>query len=390
MAKRGADSHSERAPLLIIVPPNATFFLSHRLALAIGAKAAGFDVMLACPDGPNIERLAELGIEHHKIPFGRGTRAPGADLMSVVALTRLFASRRPDVVHLVTAKPALFGGWAAALTRRPALIAITGLGFVFSQRTLLARLLRRALLTGYRTALDRGDNHVIFQNTDDQRELQRAGLMRRARSSIVPGSGADLAAITRQPLPEGRPVVALPARLLRDKGVIEFVEAARRLREHPTRPIFRLIGDPDPGNPTNIPQAVIDGWVREGVVEWTGFQADINGFLSGAHLVVLPSYREGFPKTLIDAAAAGRAAVTTDVPGCRDAVVAGETGLIVPVRDASALTEAIASLLDDPERIERMGAAARRHAEAHFAIERVVEHHVGVYRALAEGASATR
>jgi glycosyltransferase involved in cell wall biosynthesis len=241
--------------------------------------------------------------------------------------------RRPDVVHLITAKPALFGGWAAALTGRPALVAITGLGFAFSNDTALARTLRRILLFGYRTAIDRPGNHVIFQNKDDQGEFERAGLMRRAKFSMLSGSGTDLSVIKRHPLPLGRPVVALPARLLRDKGVLEFVEAARRLRDHPSRPIFRLIGDPDLGNPTSVTEVELRAWVREGAVEWAGFQADINAFLAQVHIVALPSYyREGFPKTLIDAAAAGRAAVTTDAPGCRDAVIDGVTGLLTPVR----------------------------------------------------------
>jgi glycosyltransferase involved in cell wall biosynthesis len=367
----------------MIVPPNAGFFLSHRVALAAGAQRAGFQVVVACPVGPGVDRLPALGIEHHEIPLSRGARNLLADIASLFALTRLFNQRHPDVVHLVTAKPALLGGWAAALTRRPALISITGLGFVFSQRSMVARLLRRALLLGYRTALDRAGNHVVFQNTDDRCEFESSGLMRRAHSSIVPGSGTDLTAIRPRALPKGPPVVAFPARLLRDKGVLEFVEAARRLREHPSQPIFRLIGDPDPGNPTSIPESIIRGWVREGIVEWIGYQDDINDFLSRVHVVVLPSYREGFPKTLIDAAAAGRAAVTTDVPGCRDALVVNVTGLLVPVGDAAALTVAIASLLDDPARMARMGAAARRHAVDHFGVERVVAHHVEVYLSLA-------
>jgi glycosyltransferase involved in cell wall biosynthesis len=199
---------------------------------------------------------------------------------------------------------------------------------------------------------------------------------------MIPGSGVDLELIKPQPLPDGVPVVGLPARLIRDKGVGEFAEAAKLLKGRGVAVRFRLLGDPDPGNPTTVTVQEIRDWVDAGILEWQPHTRDINNALAACHIVALPSYREGFPKALIDAAAAGRAVAASDVAGCRHAIVEGRTGVLFGARDAASLANAIERLLEDPKRLQTMGAAARHHAEQNFDIEEVTKRHLELYASL--------
>jgi glycosyltransferase involved in cell wall biosynthesis len=222
---------------------------------------------------------------------------------------------------------------------------------------------------------------VIFQNPHNREIFERAAIVGR-RAVTIRGSGADLALFDPSPCINEEPVVALPARMLWTKGVGEFVEAAKILRASGVRARFMLAGDTDAGNPASIEAAQLRSWDESGAVEWIGYRTDIAAFLREIDLVVLPSYLEGLPKTIIDAAAAGRATVTTDVPGCRDAIVDQETGLLVRVRDSGDLAEKIAVLLHDTERRRAMGRAARDFAEREFAIERIVDQHLDSYARL--------
>lgn len=365
---------------LLYVAPTAGFFLSHRLPLALAAREAGYAIHVACPAGSDAERLGSLGIVHHCVPFVRGSFSPRREPATLLALVALFRGLRPRVAHLITAKPALLGGLAARMTSTPTVAAITGLGYLFMRDSAGAQAMRRVLLAGYRLGLGHAANHFIFQNPDDRAIFDRAGLLRRAEHTMIAGSGVDLEVISPQPLPSGAPLVLMPARMLRDKGVTEFVAAARILRARGNTARFRLLGDPDPDNPGSFTADELAGIAAEGIVEWRPHSDRISEELAQSSLVALPSYREGFPKTLIDAAAAGRAAVTTDVPGCRDAIVAGTTGALCAVRDPVSLAAAIELMLADPARLASMGATARQHAEAHFGIERVVATHLELYR----------
>lgn len=364
---------------LILVSPTARFFRSHRLPIAIGALQAGYRVGVACPTGEESERLAEDGLQHFPVPISRSGMSPGAELATVRALLALFRQERPDVVHLITAKPALHGGLAARLVGIPSVTSVTGLGHLFMRSDLRARMLQASLLHAYRFGLNRRDNLFVFQNTVDRDTFAAYGLLRRAGQELVPGSGVDLEAIRPHPLPATVPVVLMPCRMLHDKGVAEFVEAAGILRSRGHNAIFRLMGDPDPANPTSLTLEQLQQIERDGIVEWKGFNPDINAALAQCAIVALPSYREGFPKTLIDAAAAGRAMVTTDVAGCRDAVIAGVTGLLCAPRSALALADALEKLLLDPALVSAMGAAARKDAESRFDIRQVVALHLGFY-----------
>lgn len=367
--------------LLIIVNCPA-FFLSHRLPVALGAQAAGFDVHVATPDGPAVRQINDAGLIHHAFPLSRSGSNPFHELRSIAALYHLFRQMQPDLVHLVTIKPVLYGGLAARLARVPAVVAaISGLGAVFTDRRNRGGALRMLVQGFYRLALRHKNIRVIFQNPDDRRILEEIKAVRPSDAVLIRGSGVDLTRCAVRPEPEGIPVVTFASRLLKDKGVVEFVEAAKILHAKGVRFRFLLAGDVDPGNPTSVSPEELTAWSAEGIVEVVGFQSDVAGLFAASSLVVLPSYyREGLPKVLVEAAACGRAVITTDVPGCRDAIVPDETGLLVPARNAEALAAAIRRLIENPALRASFGQAGRQLAEREFGIEKVVNEHLAVYR----------
>lgn len=374
------------APRLLFVVNNPAFFLSHRLPLALAAQRAGYDVHVATMDGDSVTRIQAHGLTHHVIPMSRSGKNPIQELQTVWALYRLFRQLRPDVVHLVTIKPVLYGGIAARLARVPGIVsAISGLGFVFVAKGAKATLIRHVVTQLYRFALGHPNSRVVFQNGNDRDLLRGLGAVRDEQVVMIRGSGVNLAdyAAVAEPPP---PVVALMvARLLRDKGVMEFVEAARLLRQDGVDVRLRLVGSIDAGNPASVSQADVQAWQQEGIIEALGERSDIAGLYAASHIAVLPSYREGLPRSLIEAAACGRAVVTTDVPGCRDAIEPDVTGLLVPSHDAKALADAIGRLASDSVLRQRMGKAGRELAEREFDIDDVCRLHVDIYRALQSG-----
>jgi glycosyltransferase involved in cell wall biosynthesis len=224
---------------------------------------------------------------------------------------------------------------------------------------------------------------VIFQNPDDRGGLLSIGALRDDQVRMIRGSGVNLADYPVMPEPEGRPVVVMAARLLRNKGVLEFVEAARLLRSRGIAVVMRLIGSPDPGNPNSVIPSKLDDWSAERIVELPGYRTDIAAQYAAANIVCLPSYYgEGLPKTLVEAAACGRAVVTTDHPGCRDAIDPDVTGILIPVKNSVALADALQALIESPERRAQMGKAGRELAEQVFAIEKIVEQHMTIYQEL--------
>ncbi|MFY2642229.1 glycosyltransferase family 4 protein [Achromobacter insuavis] len=369
---------------LLFVVNNPAFFMSHRLPVAQAAQRAGYDVHVATMDGPAVADIVALGMTHHVIPMTRSGKHPLQELGTLLALLRLFRRLRPRVVHLVTIKPVLYGGIAARLARVPGMVAaISGLGFVFLSNSLKMRLVRSVVARLYRLALGHPNSRVIFQNASDRDLLKSLGAVRDEQVVLIRGAGVDLDLCQALPEPAAPPVVAtMVARLLRDKGVWEFVEAARLLRARGVPVTMRLVGGVDAGNPTSATPAEVEAWQREGCVEALGERSDVPQLYAASHIAVLPSYREGLPKSLIEAAACGRAVVTTDVPGCRDAIDPDKTGLLVPVRDPQALADAIARLAGDAALRQAMGTAGRALAEREFNIERVARIHVELYDTL--------
>ena len=369
--------------LFIINDP--AFFLSHRLPLAVAAQKEGFNVHVATMDGAAVKKILQIGLVHHKLPLSRSGKNPLAEISSFFAILRLLRELKPELIHLVTIKPVLYGGIAARLVNVPSVVsAISGLGFLFVKRAgLRRRLLYYIVLFLYRLAMGHLNQRVIFQNSSDMNALVKAGGVQINKTNLIRGSGVDLRDYPVTPEPEGNPVVVMASRLLKDKGVHEFVEAARILKSQGIKARFQLIGDPDPGNPESVTAKSVQTWREEGIVECLGFRSDIPRLFSKAHVVTLPSYYgEGLPKVLIEAAACGRAVITTDMPGCRDAIESDRTGILVPTRDVDALAKAMELLIKDVALRQKMGIAGRALAESEFGIEKVVEVHLAIYRKL--------
>ena len=356
------------------------FFISHRLPIALAAQREGFEVHLAAADSGKFDWLKEKGMIVHPLSIDR-SKAGVLDALSLcLQLWVLFKRVRPDIVHLVTIKPVIFGGLVARLARVPAVVAaISGLGFVFLATGFLAGIRRHVVGVLYQLALGKKDLRIIFQNPDDRDGLKLIAGLSDEKIRLIRGSGVDLGKYAFRPLPEGVTVVVMAARFLADKGIREFVAAAKLLRDRGCPVLFRLVGSPDPANPASIPEFEIESWRSNGDVDIVGYSSDISSVFSAAHIVALPSYREGLPKALLEAAACGRAVVTTDVPGCRDAINPGVTGLLVPVRDAAALAKAIESLVNDMVRCSQMGLAGRKLAEEVFDIKLVIGAHLAIY-----------
>ena len=370
---------------LLFVVNDPAFFVSHRLSIALEACRRGWDVHVAGA-GEAPREVLEGGMTFHAVNLSRSGMNPFAELRAIWGLVRLFRKVRPDLVHLITIKPYLYGGIAARVARVPAVVsAVAGMGAVFIRQDLRARVLRGALYPLYRLAFGHPRQRAIFQNPDDRSILERWGVMDGEKARAIRGSGVDLSRYPARPEDPGTPVVAFAARLLRDKGIVELIGAARLLKERGVEARFWVIGNADPGNPATVTEQELDAWRDEGIVELVGYRTDIPGLFGQAHIVCLPSYREGLPKTLVEAAAAGRAVVTTDVPGCRDAIEPGKSGVLVPVRDAEALADALQRLIENPEERRAMGRAGRELAEREFAIEKIVHAHMAIYDELLDG-----
>jgi glycosyltransferase involved in cell wall biosynthesis len=366
---------------------NTDWYLwNFRRSLALALRDAGHDVLLLSPDGAYGEKLRALGLRWQPLPMDRRSLNPLRELSLLLHLVRLFRREQPGLVHGFTIKCAVYGSLAARIAGVPARVnAVAGMGYVFTSEDTKARILRPIVRTLMRLALGGRNARLILQNPDDVALFEHAGLVAPERIRLIPGSGVDCARFSPDParIPGERMRVLLPARLLRDKGLAEFAEAARLLRERNIPVDMLLAGDPDPGNPAAVAEAEVRAWAEAGILEWLGHVDDMPALLRSVDVVALPSYREGLPKGLIEAAACGCALVATDVPGCREVVAEdGIDGLRVPVRDGVALADAIERLARDPDLRTRLGEAARRKAMERFDERIVIARTLDVYREL--------
>jgi glycosyltransferase involved in cell wall biosynthesis len=371
-------------PRVLFLVTEDWYFCSHRLELARALKTAGFEVAIACRVTRDGEAIACEGFHLFPVKMSRSSINPFHLAASVTRIARVYGTFRPDIVHHVALKPALLGGLAARIAGIGKTInAVAGLGYVFTSSSLRARLLRPLVRFGLRLLLDRPDARVIVQNSEDGAALTAPGIVAADRLRLIPGAGVDLTRFQPAPEPPGLPRATLVARMIREKGIHETVEAARLLAARGVGVRITLAGESDFENPSAIPQRQLDEWSDEGKVEVLGHIADISALWAESHMAVLPSYYgEGVPLSLIEAAACGRPLIAADGPGLRDIVRHNETGLLVPPRDSTALADAIAHLAADPELRRRMGEAARRLAEERFASVTIIAQTLEVYHEL--------
>ena len=366
---------------ILYVENDLPSFLACRLPQALGARDLGYQVHVATPAAKGLDRLKQEGLIYHPIPMTRSGWLPWEEVHCLLSLVRLYQEVRPDLVHHITIKPVLYGGAAAGLTKvRSVVSAITGLGYIYTGDGPFKRLAQAVVTRMLGRLFHRPGQGVIFQNSDDRRIFIEAGVVGED-SVLIKGSGVDPAEFPVTPEPEGTLQVLLPARMLWDKGLAEFVEAARLLRDEGLEVNMVMVGDRD-ANPAAVPLARLKEWNQSGLVDWRGHCGDMPRMFAESHIVCLPSYREGVPRALIEAASCGRAIVTTDVPGCREIVRHGENGLLVPPRNAQALFEALKLLIEDADLRRSLGRRGREMVEEEFSVAQVVRETLAVYRSL--------
>jgi glycosyltransferase involved in cell wall biosynthesis len=381
MANTNPSDAAPSRPRLLYVVSEDWYFLSHRLPMARAARDAGFEVHVAT----NVQNgTAAIEAEHfilHPIPFARGRLSPRTSLATIMALRRINRAIAPAVTHHVSLQPSVLGMIAALGYPIACVNAVTGLGYSFTSATLKARTMRLVIGSLLRLLLDRKLTINLVQNDDDRSALMALGIANSC-IALIAGSGVDVVRFLPLPEPAGPPTFAFVGRLLDDKGIRTLVKAHRLLRARGMQTQLLIAGTPDPANPASVTAAEATSWNGEPGINWLGHVDDIAGLWARAHLAVLPSRREGLPLSLLEAAACARAMVAADVPGCREIVIPGETGLSVPVDDAPALADAIERLLREPQLRAQCAAAARRLVVQKFSADIVGRQTVVLYRQL--------
>ena len=372
--------HMPKRPKICFLISEYWYFVSHRLPLARACRDMGWDVVVGTRIEPGTV-VEEPGIRVVPIDFHRSGRVPLHELRTLLAIRRLLIREAPDVLHTVALKPVLYGGTAARLAGvRNLISAMAGMGYVFTSASPRIQLIRRILIHWMRLVLRRRRSWLILQNTDDVSMMVNGGVIDAEQVHLIRGSGVDLERFHPSDEPEGPPVFAIVSRMLTDKGVREIVWAARELRRRGVEAKVWLVGAPDHDNPTSLSETDLKAWNAEGCIEWLGPRDNIPEVWRRAHVCVLPSYREGVAKAMLEAAACGRPIITTDVPGCREVVRDGIDGFVVPCRDWHHLADAMEILATDAQRRRAMGRAARERAEREFGLEGVVQSTLDLYR----------
>lgn len=366
---------------ILIVVNIPKFFVSHWLRNALIAKQAGYEIHVASSDGEEVELIKSSGLIHHKLPLERSGKNPLKELQTFLNLLKVVKDVKPDLLHLITIKPVIYGCMVAYLSKTQAILcAITGLGYVFingNKNSLLKKLVKGL----YKIALRHKNLKAIFENETDRDTFVEQDIVSADKTVIVHGAGVDLSEFVFVPEPEGQVKVVFAARLLKDKGAFEFIEAAKQISTtHDVQ--FLIVGDIDPDNPASLNTSDIESISNNKNIRFLGFRTDIASIFANSHIVVLPSYREGLPKVLIEAAACGRAVVTTNVPGCKHVIKENETGLLVTAKDSKSLADAIIQLIENTELRRNFGTAGRQLAEIKYCESIIAATYVGCYKIL--------
>ena len=363
------------------------FFISHRLPIAVAAKKNGYEVHIATKITTYKSELESYGFKVHPLEINRSETNILNNFILFMQIFKILKNVKPAITHLVTIKPILIGGIAVRLLNIPSVVySISGLGYMFINNKIYSRFKLKFIKLIYRISLKHKNSLVIFQNTSDMYLISKITNLKSESKFLINGSGVNLNIFRYCPIPIGPPIVILPARLLKDKGIIEFIEAVKILIQKDfiikSKVRFVIVGDIDEANPSSLTKEEVENYNKEGVLEFWGFKNDMLQIFNCSSLIVLPSYREGLPKVLIEAAAVGRPVVTTDVPGCRDAIIDNITGLLVKVKNPIELSNAILYLLKNPRKMDQMSLASREFALKTFDINIVIQSHLNIYEKL--------
>jgi glycosyltransferase involved in cell wall biosynthesis len=370
------------APQILFFVTEDWFVCSHWLPHISAAHAEGYKVYVLTRVSKYQEVIESRGATVIPLPIQRSSRNPLRELQLIARIIRVYRDIRPDLVQHIAMKPVIYGTLAARFMRKKSAVVnyVAGLGWLFTATSVTAKLTRLPLTLALRIALNQG--HVIVENPNDYAQVRALGVPD-SQLTQVPGAGVDMTEFSPTEAPPGPPLILMACRMLWAKGVGEFVKAAHLFRERGLMARFVLAGSPDDENPSSVPFEQLETWRREGVVEWWGRCDDMPSAFAQASIVCLPTaYGEGVPKVLIEAAAAGRPIVATQIPGCREIVRDGDNGLLVPIHDPEALAQALATLADDQALRQQMGGRGRAIALAEFSVQEVIARVMGLYRAL--------
>ncbi len=376
-----ASSHTKPRKILYFVTVD-WYFLSHRLPLAKAALKKGFEVVLVTKIERSQTDITKHGIKVIPIDINRSGLNPLKELLTIAKIWKIYQKERPDIVHHVALKPVLYGSFIARLLKVRGIVnALGGLGYVFKSESLKAKILRPFINQALRLALLNGKSRLILQNEDDKALIIEKHLADRHAIKLIKGAGVKVENYTDKPHDfKDDPLIILPSRLLKDKGIYEFMLAARTFKSRGKKARFALVGTPDLSNPNSVSLKEIQQWVDQGVLEYWGWRKDMPDVLAQSSLVCLPTfYGEGLPKSLLEAAASCRPIITTDIAGCREIVRPGVNGWLIKPKSAKALVSALEEALDNPELCKKYGLSGRKIAQEEFTIERVINETMQIY-----------
>ncbi len=370
-------------PKLLYLISEDWFFCSHFIERAIAAKNKGFEVVIVARENNHAEEIRAAGFRFIPLNFRRQGINPFAELATILYIWHIYKKEKPDITHHVALKPLIYGSFVAKLLNVSGIVnAPVGMGYVFTSNKWLAKLLKPFVSLAIKWLINPQRGKVIFENSDDLNTFVNKGFVKVSDAILIRGAGVNISQFVPSLEPTGPLVVVLTARMLWDKGIFEYVQAAKIIKKNIANIRFLLIGALDLDNPAAISEAQLRKWEGEGVVEWLGYQKNIVQHLLDCHIVCLPSYREGLPKSLLEALAAGKPVVTTNVPGCREVVKNGDNGLLVPARRVGELVIALTFLIESSELRIKFGKRGRERAEKEFSSNIVINATLTVYEQL--------
>ena len=365
------------------------FFVSHFLGRAVDAIASGYEVYISCNETSKRKIIENNNIKFFPLALDRRGINPFYEFLIILKYCFLFYKIKPDIVHNVGSKPIIYGSIAAKFLNIKSLInAPIGLGFAFSSDTFRAKLLKPVLIFLLSHTLNKHhgkgkENRVIFENSDDMNYFIRRKIVKKSDARLIRGAGVEIDYKYKKKKKINKNItISLVARMLKDKGIFEFVNAARILNKRNFQCRFLLVGDIDQKNPSSLKTSTLKRWHEKGIIEWLGWIDNIKEILCDTDILCLPSYREGLPKSLLEGAAIGLPLVTTNTVGCRDIVVDGVNGYLVPVKDSVNLALAIEKLIRDKELRAKMGNESLKLAISKFSSKIINSQTISLYNEL--------